>query len=186
MKITSGKFKGKKIKTLFDPELRPTMELVRATVFNICRQDIENANVLDLFAGTGAIGLEALSQGASHITFIDKSPKAVKLIRENIKMFSIEENTKVYCQAAKKALLILGKNKKVFDLIYIDPPYHLVNEDIIDELLETIIFYKILKTNGNLFIEGSRCMKQIESNQFLKLQSTRKLGETFLSHYQLF
>lgn len=184
MKVTSGKFKGKRIKTLFDSEIRPTMELIRATVFNICRQDIENANVLDLFAGTGAVGLEALSQGANHVTFIDKSPKAVKLIRENVKNFSVENSTKIYCQEAKKALFILGKNKRTFDLIYIDPPYHIINDIFINELLEAIVFYKILRNYGNLFFEGSHHTKSIELDQFLKLQSIRQLGETSLLHYQ--
>lgn len=183
MKITSGKFKGKKIKTLFDPQLRPTMELVRATVFNICRQDIENARMLDLFAGTGAVGLEALSQGADHVTFIDKSPKAIKLVRENVRNFSVETSTRIYCQEAKKALLILGKNKKTFDLIYIDPPYHFINTEVINDLLELIVLHKILASGGNLFIEGPNGKERLELNTPLKSQSIRQLGETSLFHY---
>ena len=147
MRIIGGKYKSRKIKFQKNDEIRPTADNVREAVFNMLH-NVNNLTVLDLFAGSGSYGLEALSRGANKIYFNDINRKAVSVITENISLFS--ENNKVVITNLdyKKALSNYLKADLKFDLIFIDPPYyHGIYEEVIDLVLP------LLNANGKIIIE---------------------------------
>jgi len=120
--------------------------MVKESVFNIIQFDIEGRRVLDLFAGTGQLGIEALSRGAGSAVFVDSKPEAVKLIRENLKICGFSDKTSVYTRDVRRYL----KNEEKFDLIFIDPPY---GSTLAGESLLVIIEFDKLDTNGIMMCE---------------------------------
>lgn len=118
MRVVAGRYRGRKLTPPSDDSVRPTTDRIKETVFNILQWDVEGARVLDLFAGSGALGIECLSRGAAEVVFADKSPASVALIRQNLK--GIEGSYRVLT-ADFTGVLRSGEDK--FDLIFIDPPY---------------------------------------------------------------
>ena len=118
MRIVAGRYRGRRLTPPSDDSVRPTTDRIKETVFNILQWDVEGARVLDLFAGSGALGIECLSRGAAEVVFADKSPASVALIRQNLK--GIEGSYRVLT-ADFMGVLRSGEDK--FDLIFIDPPY---------------------------------------------------------------
>ena len=118
MRIVAGRYRGRRLTPPSDNSVRPTTDRIKETVFNILQWDVEGARVLDLFAGSGALGIECLSRGAAEVVFADKSPASVALIRQNLK--GIEGSYRVLT-ADFTGVLRSGQDK--FDLIFIDPPY---------------------------------------------------------------
>lgn len=118
MRIVAGRYRGRRLTPPSDDSVRPTTDRIKETVFNILQWDVEGARVLDLFAGSGALGIECLSRGAAEVVFADKSPASVALIRQNLK--GIEGSYRVLT-ADFTGVLRSGEDK--FDLIFIDPPY---------------------------------------------------------------
>ena len=127
-------------------DIRPTSDMVKEAVFNIVQFDIEGRKVLDLFAGTGQLGIEALSRGAASAVFIDTKPDAIKLIWDNIKHCGFEDSSTVL---SRDALRFLESEEK-FDLIFVDPPY---NSELAEKSLSKIIEFDKLKTNGIIIAE---------------------------------
>lgn len=121
MRIIGGKYRGKKLKEFEINTTRPTTDRVKESIFNLIQFDIPNATVLDLFSGTGALGIEALSRGASEVVFVDANKQAVSVIKENL--LNIEGNFKLYNCDAVSALENFKKEQKKFDLVFLDPPY---------------------------------------------------------------
>jgi len=123
MRIITGKAKGIRIKTLEGDATRPTAERVKEAVFSMIQFDIEGRSVLDIFAGSGQLGLEALSRGASRATFVDKSRDAVAIIKDNVHKTGFSEQSEIY-QA--DYLDFFGRfGSKKFDIVFLDPPYAL-------------------------------------------------------------
>jgi len=126
MRIVAGKFRGKQLSSPTDETIRPTADRVRESVFNILASRLgpvlDGRRVLDLFAGTGALGLEALSRGASHVTFVDTGAEARGLIRDHIEAFSAGGIAKLL----RRDATALGRSGTLgqFDLVFLDPPYH--------------------------------------------------------------
>lgn len=121
MRIITGKAKGVRIETLSGEATRPTAERVKEAVFSMLQFDIEGREVLDLFAGSGQLGLEALSRGAEHAVLIDKSREAVKIINTNVTKTKLGAYAEVFCMDYSEYIKRFGGRK--FDLIFIDPPY---------------------------------------------------------------
>lgn len=183
MKILSGKYKGKSLKTISTASIRPTCGLVKEAVFNICAAYIEDARFLDLFAGVGAVGLEALSRGASSVTFVDVSPQSIRLIRENCQSIDSELPITIMKHEASAAIQKLAKKGEVFDLIYIDPPYDL-SRKYVASILYAILEGGLLSHTGIVFLENASTQPILVDGWILKRR--RKLGGTFLSEYQVF
>ena len=120
MRIISGLARGTKLYTLEGENTRPTLDRVKEPLFSIIQNYIKDSVVLDLFAGSGALGLEALSRGAEKAILCDKSYEAMEIIKKNINKTHFEEKTKVLCMDYKKCLSSVNEK---FDLIFIDPPY---------------------------------------------------------------
>lgn len=118
MRIVSGKYRGKKLKDFDLDTTKPTLDRVKEAMFNLIQFDVVGAVVLDLFSGTGALGVEAISRGAEKTILVDSNVKAIKIINENLK--TIEGNFKVYHE---DYLTFLSKCEDKFDIVILDPPY---------------------------------------------------------------
>ncbi len=125
LRIIAGKFKGRTLVTPKSKTTRPTQGMLREAIFNICQNEIEGTRFLDLFAGSGAVGFEALSRGAKEVTFIEQNMEAIRSIKANIATLAVEPFAHLIPQGASRALQILKKKQAQFDLIYADPPYDL-------------------------------------------------------------
>ena len=147
MRVITGSARGRRLKTPEGMDIRPTTDNVKESVFNILQFDIEGRRVLDLFAGTGQLGIECLSRGAREVVFIDQSRDAVKIIKENLKACGF--TAPVLQQDALSYLRTCGK----FDLIFIDPPY---DAGLYDGVLETINSVDILSDGGIIICESRR------------------------------
>jgi 16S rRNA (guanine(966)-N(2))-methyltransferase RsmD len=181
MRIISGHLKKRALIPPKDLSIRPTTDRQRESLFNILRNMnvIIDANVLDLFSGTGALGLEALSCGAGSIVFVDNSIQSIRLIKSNIKQFRVEYVTKVIKSNILKSLACL--NDKIFDLILMDPPYH---RAFIDKTLCNIINQQCLDINTIIVAEHA-ADEIISVPDKIKLFDSRKYGNTKFSFFQL-
>jgi len=148
MRIISGKARGTKLYTLEGENTRPTLDRVKESIFNIIQNEIDGANVLDLFAGSGAIGLECLSRGANYAVLCDKSKEAINIIKKNIEKTHMEDRVKLINTDFENCLEDLKKEQ--FDIIYLDPPY---NTDYIYIAIQKIIKLNIAKKESQIIIE---------------------------------
>lgn len=123
MRIVSGEFGSRRLETLKGNNTRPTLDKVREAVFSSLGGFFDGGNFLDLYAGSGAVSLEALSRGCSFAVLNDKSRDAFKVIQANVKTLKVEDRTKVYCMNDMKLLSILETKEMQFDMVYLDPPY---------------------------------------------------------------
>ena len=173
MRIISGKARGTKLYTLDGTATRPTLDRVKESLFNIIQNDIEDSTVLDLFSGSGAIGLEFLSRGAKRAVLCDNSKDAIKIIKQNVQKTHFEEKAEVYNMEFTKLVERLQNQK--FDIIYIDPPYA---TDFIKISLEKIIEYELVNENTKIIVETddeTRILNQIEKMD-VEITDKRKYG----------
>ena len=173
MRIISGKARGTKLYTLDGTATRPTLDRVKESLFNIIQNDIEDSTVLDLFSGSGAIGLEFLSRGAKRAVLCDSSKDAIKIIKQNVQKTHFEEKVEVYNMEFTKLVERLQNQK--FDIIYIDPPYA---TDFIKISLEKIIEYELVNENTKIIVETDdekRILNQIEKMD-VEITDKRKYG----------
>ena len=147
MRVITGTARGRRLKTPENYDIRPTTDNVKESVFNIIQFDIEGRRVLDLFAGTGQLGIECLSRGAAEAVFIDENTAAVKIVKENLKTCGF--TAAVLQQDALSYLRHCGK----FDLIFVDPPY---DSGLYASVLETINSVDILSDGGIILCESRR------------------------------
>lgn len=176
MRIISGQARGTKLNTLEGKQTRPTLDRVKESVFNIIQNDLEGTIFLDLFSGSGAIGLEALSRGAEKAILCDKSREAIEIIKTNIEKTHFKEKVEIYNVDFEKCLKDI-KNK--VDLIYIDPPYQ---TDYIFKALQILEESKIIKEDTKIILETDdeeRILKQIEKLDF-KVIDERKYGIAYI------
>ncbi|NLY81588.1 MAG: 16S rRNA (guanine(966)-N(2))-methyltransferase RsmD [Clostridiales bacterium] len=150
MRITSGDFKYRRLIAPKGYDSRPTSEKVREAVFSMIGTNIEGANVLDLFAGTGSLGLEALSRGADKCTFNDNSSKSLEALRENIENCKAEGWSTVLRGDFKRTL---DKATEPFDIIFLDPPY---KAGFYDDAFKLISEKNLLKEDGLLIVEHNK------------------------------
>lgn len=121
MRVITGSARGKKLKTLEGTDVRPTSDKVKEAIFSIIQFDVPGASVLDLFAGSGQLGIEALSRGASHCVFVDKSPASIGIVRENVANTGFAKSSRVLNM---DSLDYLKTAKSGLDIALLDPPYH--------------------------------------------------------------
>lgn len=147
MRVISGSVRGRRLKTPENYDIRPTTDNVKESLFNIIQFDIEGRRVLDLFAGTGQLGIECLSRGADSVVFVDQSRDAVKIIKENLKACGL--SAPVLQQEALSYLRGCGS----FDLIFVDPPY---DSGLYETVLNSINSVDILSDGGIIVCESRR------------------------------
>ena len=179
MYIIAGEFRKQKLLAPKGSTTRPTSARLRETVFNICQTYVEGTRVLDICAGSGAIGLEALSRGAKSATFIDNSYPAINSIRENVHKFHADDRAEICYQDALHALRDLERKQARFEICYLDPPYH--DPDLLRSIIEFLDQSDIISPDGVLFIEDSAnsLINGLVLNQ-LALESKRRCGDSLL------
>ena len=188
MRIVAGKFKGRRLKTLKGLEVRPTADRVKESLFRIFGEQVVDADFLDLCAGTGNIGLEALSQGARSVTFVDSNYRSVRTIESNLEICGFDRKhpqVQLIHLDARKALTRLSKRKAKFDLIYFDPPYaSKIHESCVKQIAEA----GLLSPTGVLVIEHRKIQETDWTEALmldeLVLSRQERYGDTMLSFYR--
>ncbi|MBQ9019140.1 MAG: 16S rRNA (guanine(966)-N(2))-methyltransferase RsmD [Bacilli bacterium] len=173
MKIISGKYKGRNIEGFDIDGTRPTMDRVKESLFATIQNYIDNSIVLDLFSGSGNLGIEALSEGAKKIILVDSNYKAIKTIEKNLKNIGIND-TDVLNMDYKKALEYLKDEK--FDIIFLDPPY---NSNYIEESIKLITKYDILNKEGIIVCESDRLDRIIYDSNYICIKD-KKYGDKYV------
>ncbi|NQT32502.1 MAG: 16S rRNA (guanine(966)-N(2))-methyltransferase RsmD [Candidatus Omnitrophica bacterium] len=181
MRIIAGIHRGRKIKGPPSELARPTKDRIRESVFNIIAPEVPGSTVLDIFAGSGAYGLEALSRGAKSAAFVEKDETCASVLEENVHILALEDQVELIIKDAFDALELMGPGKKQFDLIFADPPY---NINVIKKTLIMINHYDILNPTGLLIMEhsASEDIPDIEENVSILKQKT--YGNIVVSIYQ--
>ena len=185
MRITTGRLKGRNIKTPKD--IRPTQEKVRKALFDILG-DIEGLSFLDLFAGSGAVGLEALSRGAGKVVFVERSKPYIRIIKYNLFSFELSHRPistlpsfMVIWQDVQGALRRFERSRQSFDIIFLDPPYY---ADLAKKTLKTLSLCDILSPNGIIVCQHFKRDFLPEKIENLGLIKQAKYGDTLLSFYK--
>ena len=170
IKIIGGSLKGSNVFFKSSSNLRPTANKLRETLFNWLQFDIERMNCLDSFAGTGALGIEAISRGAKHVTFLEKTPQVVKDLKKNIDRLSLEKLSNVEMTNAFQ--WIQNNSLLDFDLLMFDPPFY---DQRIEKFMNNLVL-KELKKDGLVYFEKSTFDKLYIPNEFEVLKS-KKIGD---------
>lgn len=180
-RIIAGQNKGRRLKTPPGNETRPTGARVRQTLFDILAPRIEGARLLDAFAGSGAIGIEALSRGAARVVFVDANPVAIAAINENLSLLAGVGNTQVLRQDSRVALAALADTGVRFDIVYLDPPYA---SDFYEPLLQQISDTGLVEQDGLVVAEHFH--KRLLPETIGRFARTRevRVGDHRLSFYQ--
>ncbi len=152
MRVITGTARGRKLKEPMGNAIRPTTDIVKEAIFSMIQFDIEGRRILDLFAGTGQLGIECLSRGAKSVTFVDQSKDAIKLVRENLEHCDLQGEV-----VQADSIGFIGRDGK-YDIIIIDPPY---DTDLMDKALEKIVQFDILNDGGIIVCE-SRLEKTVQ------------------------
>ena len=150
MRIITGIAKGAKLETLEGLDTRPTTERVKESIFSMLQFELENRRVLDLFAGSGQMGLEALSRGAASCTFVEKNLEAMEIVKRNAKKTRLAEKCKIVNVDYKDYLKGARRGEK-FDIVILDPPYSM---KIIPEILDSLVKYDMLNVNAKVVCES--------------------------------
>jgi 16S rRNA (guanine(966)-N(2))-methyltransferase RsmD len=179
MRIISGINKGKKLYAPEGAQVRPTGDKIKEAVFNIIGPIDEEAVVLELFAGSGSIGIEFLARGAKHCTFIDVSRKSLNYVKKNLDLCNFNNKAKIILSDYEKAIINLSKNNEKFDYIFADPPYALnLSNNIINKVFE----FDIIKSGGLLIIETDKSEKVIDNKDTNMIKYKEKIyGRTRIS-----
>ncbi len=180
MRIIAGSAKGTRLKTPKGMNTRPTTDRVKESVFGILAARVADADVLDLFAGTGNLGLEALSRGASTAILIDKNIQSIKIMLENAILTKLTGMAVICREDVMQALRRFDNEGKAFDLIFCDPPYNL---GLGPKVLQTIDTGNVLKDSGILVLEHSRHEKIPEGLKRIVAYRSEFYGETVVSFF---
>lgn len=183
MRVIAGSAKGKKLLAPSGLDTRPITDRIKEALFNVLSWDIENALFLDLFAGSGSVGIEALSRGADQVSFVDKGNAAVRIIKENLENCGFKNKAEVLCLDVFKSLQYFQRQEHKFDIIYVDPPF--TNEKIFDDFMAAIDNVAILREDGILIIRTRRQKSMPDTLNTLQKYRCNHYGESTLHYYRL-
>ncbi|WP_404456786.1 16S rRNA (guanine(966)-N(2))-methyltransferase RsmD [Virgibacillus necropolis] len=182
MRVIAGTLKGRQIKVVPGNQTRPTTDKVKEAIFQIIGPFFDNGSCLDLFAGSGSLGIEALSRGMENAIFVDKQSKAIHTIHENIKDLQLENRTEVFRTDAFRAIQAAAKRDLQFDLILLDPPYKKADYG---ELLDEIEKLNLIRQNGYIYCEHDKREALPETHSTFSLVKQASYGGTIgISLYQ--
>jgi 16S rRNA (guanine(966)-N(2))-methyltransferase RsmD len=183
MRVIAGKFRSRKLKSPGKLKLRPTSDRLRETLFNVLGPSVGDSLFVDLYAGTGAIGIEAISRGARETIFVESHPATVQLIRANLEALGIREGTEIIEADARKGLMKIAARRLVADFIFLDPPYEATEESL--RVLEYLDTSHLVAPYGLVIVEHPH---KVDLPQvFVRLERTRVLeqGDATLTFYRL-
>ena len=175
MKIISGTLKGRNIKGYNLEGTRPTMDRVKESLFAIIQNKIKDSIVLDLFSGSGNLGIEAISNGAKLCYFNDMNRECIKIINDNVKTFGIESNSIITNKHWEDALIYIKNTSQKIDLIFLDPPYKM---ECLNDAIDKIVKYDLLSDKGLIVCEVSKdYLKRWDNLEEIK---NKKYGDKFI------
>ena len=181
MRIIAGKYSSRKLETRKGSETRPTLEKVREAVFSSLGNLFDGGSYLDLYAGSGANGLEAISRGMDDAVFVDCARDAINVIKKNISTLKAEKQCQVLAMKDTRALDLLSEEGKQFDVIYIDPPYRKQHNH---EILTIIAEKHLLKPGGTAIIESLKEETYTGDYPGLRYDHDRVYGITRITYYK--
>ena len=182
LRVISGKARGLKLDTPKNQDVRPTTDRVKESLFNMINSYIMDSNILDLFAGTGSLGIECLSRGAKNCVFVDKSKDSINIVRSNVKKARVENESTILNVDFKDAVKRLSTQNQKFDVIFMDPPYY---ENMFIECLKSIDEFNLLDEDGIIVVEHDTKDLFEESIGRLNKSREKKYGNTTLTFYKL-
>lgn len=177
MRVIGGSAKGQRLTSLPGENTRPTLDRVKESMFNMIQMHLYNAAVLDLFAGSGALGVESLSRGAKECYFVDEHRESMKVIRENLTKTKLINYSTTLLMDFSRALESIQREGKSFDLIFLDPPY---GKGLVEEALEIIANGKLLAPEGLVIIEQDKKESLIIERVPYILWKEKKYGNTMV------
>lgn len=180
MRVITGSAKGHALKAPDTLAVRPAADKVKGAIFNILG-DVSGVCSLDLFAGSGSVGIEAISRGASHCTFVEADPKVADYIERNLKHCKLENQADIFIQKVDKAIPWLDKKGKRFDLIFVDPPY---DKNLLNPTLELLTRHSSILTAHTLIV-CEHSPRELPLEETLEITDQRKYGQTFISFIKL-
>jgi 16S rRNA (guanine966-N2)-methyltransferase len=182
LRVIAGSAKGRRLATLQTLALRPTPDRVREALFNILGTRVDGAAVLDLFAGSGAIGLEALSRGARFAIFVEAHEPACRLIAKNLQRCGLHQQASVWCRDVLSAIPALKIQGQTFDVIFLDPPYQ---TSLLEDALQQLGDGRLLRGDGQVIAE--HFFKHTLSERYGRLRRVRvaRFGDVALGFYRL-
>ena len=186
MRVIAGKYKGRRLNSPENYDIRPTSDKAKEAMFSILTAEVYGSRVLDLFAGTGSLGIEALSRGAASCVFADSSRASLRLINANLEHCAVEEDTKVLPGDFRKVLLKLSARiedglEEKFDIILLDPPY---GKGLLTEAIELISDGNILSEGGTIIAEHRKEEELPDTIGRYKKEKDRRYGIVKLSIYK--
>ncbi|KKO54462.1 16S rRNA (guanine(966)-N(2))-methyltransferase RsmD [Paenibacillus sp. DMB20] len=181
MRVVSGSAKGRPLKSVPGMGTRPTTDKVKEAIFSMIGPYFEGGAALDLFAGTGGLGIESLSRGIDKAIFIDMEPKSIETVRANLKATGFGDRSEVFRNEAGRALKVLEKRKYQFDLVFLDPPYRMKNGDA---LMMEMATRGLLRTGALLVLEYESDYAYPKDMEGFLHMRTAEYGETAVSIYK--
>jgi 16S rRNA (guanine966-N2)-methyltransferase len=178
LRVIAGEFKGRNLATVDGKSVRPSSGLVRGVIFNVLQGLVEGSAVLDLFAGSGALGIEALSRGARRAIMVERDVRSLEALRRNISALKASERAAI---VNRDALLYLADCDQRFDLILADPPY---DQKVSGSILQLVAKRSLLSENGVLVIQQSSWDEAVPGESPLALWKQKKHGKTGVAFYR--
>ncbi len=175
MRVIAGICRGLQLRAPDTQKVRPAADKVKGAIFNILGE-LSKVKVLDLFAGSGSVGIEALSRGAAHCTFVEADKQIASYLEKNLEHCKLSDQSKVLLLKVNKAIPFLERKKESFDLIFIDPPY---DKNLLNPSLHDLCDSSLLRPETLLVAEHSP--REIPHEQTLEIVDQRKYGQTFIS-----
>jgi 16S rRNA (guanine966-N2)-methyltransferase len=180
MRVIAGKYKRHNLKGPKHEGVRPTADRIKESLFNIIGAKIDESDFLDLFAGTGAIGIEALSRGANSVVFADANATSIKLLKDNVLILDSVDHFRIIQLPVERTLEMLSKEGFSFDLIFLDPPFQ---AGLLPKTIDLIVTYRLLKNDGILIVEHPRQLTFAIST--LNVLLTRNYGDISLTFLRI-
>jgi len=181
LRVIAGTAKGFRLRSLSGYRTRPTSDRVRGALFNILGQYLPGVTFLDLFAGSGAVGIEALSRGAATCVFVDSSREACGIIRQNLVATGLSSRAEIHCKVVAASLDIAARLGRVFDFVFVDPPY---DRGLASSTFERIASRPVLSPAGMLVIEHSKRESLPAQVDSLAIVRSETYGDTTLSFFK--
>jgi 16S rRNA (guanine966-N2)-methyltransferase len=181
MRVIGGNARGRRLKVAKGQAVRPTSSRVKEALFNILPHDLSGIKLLDLFAGTGNVSIEAISRGAVEAILIDSSDESGKVIRENLRRVQFADRAMVWIVPVSRALRLLARRGESFDMIFLDPPYR---HNWVEVCLNVISRANLLRPSGTLIVEHSAREEIKPEYGSLILKDRRSYGDTLLSFFK--
>jgi 16S rRNA (guanine966-N2)-methyltransferase len=181
VRIVAGTARGRPLLTPKGKGIRPTADRVRETVFNVLGQWMDGMRVLDLYAGTGALALEALSRGAERAVLVDDDREATRLCRQNAEGLGFSGRVEILAMPVPRAAGLLARRAATFDLVFADPPYA---ARVVTDVLELVARHRLLAPGGTLVIEHDRREPAPDAHAEFARVDQRRFGDTQVSFYR--